>query len=102
MSKGTTLLRRVKAAQRKFKPPAKTWLFLVEEGETLSQEDTANVRDGDTILIRGMKPTHDLVGLPTRRSCRATPPPMKKSRIGEDAPTLEIARILCLGTRPRD
>jgi transposase len=33
--------------------------------------------------------------LPTRRSCRATPPPMKKSRIGEDAPTPEIARILC-------
>ena len=32
----------------------------------------------------------------TRRSCRATPPPMKKSRIGEDAPTPEIARILCL------
>ena len=34
--------------------------------------------------------------MPTRRSCRATPPPMKKSRIGEDAPTPEIARILCL------
>jgi len=33
---------------------------------------------------------------PTRRSCRATPPPRKKSRIGEDAPTPEIARIVCL------
>jgi hypothetical protein len=33
---------------------------------------------------------------PTRRSCSATPPPMKKSRIGEDAPTPEIARLLCL------
>src|SRR6266487_3835310 len=39
---------------------------------------------------------------PTRRSCRTTPPPRKKSRIGEDAPTPEIARNLCLGTRPRD
>src|SRR5436305_7790364 len=29
--------------------------------------------------------------LPTRRSCRATPPPRKKSRIGVDAPTPEIA-----------
>ncbi len=37
-----------------------------------------------------------VTALPTRRSCRATPPPRKKSRIGEDAPTPEIARILCL------
>jgi len=33
---------------------------------------------------------------PTRRSCRATPPPRKKRRRAEDAPTPEIARILCL------
>src|SRR6266699_3152233 len=29
--------------------------------------------------------------MPTRRSCRATPPPRKKRRIGVDAPTPEIA-----------
>ncbi len=39
---------------------------------------------------------------PTRRSCRATPPPRKKRRRGEDAPTPEIARKLRLRARPRD
>ena len=49
-----------------------------------------------------LEPALGNVALPTRRSCRATPPPRKKSRIGEDVPTPEIARILCLRTRPRD
>ncbi len=50
------------------------------------------VNNAGIMLIAPIK----LLQVPTRRSCRATPPPRKKRRIGVDAPTPEIARILCL------
>jgi hypothetical protein len=39
---------------------------------------------------------------PTRRSCRVTPPAMKKSRMRRRCSDTEIARLLCLRARPRD
>ena len=60
-----------------------------------TRKGTAQVEPGRGVKINYLYYYSNAFQLPTRRSCRATPPPMKKSRIGEDAPTPEIARILC-------
>lgn len=47
-------LRRVRAIERKVMPPARTWLFVVEDGDEPSPEQRAQVRPGDTVIIEGV------------------------------------------------
>jgi len=79
-------------ASRQHPGKNRDWLLLRYWHLVGKQKRVFSTHDG--LQLRRYQQTSVLEPVkPTRRSCRATPPPMKKSRIGEDAP---IVNELCI------